>query len=517
MGRKTKTLSVAVYVITCATMASAEVEMPGILSDDMVLQRELPVPIWGTAAPGEKVVISFDGQKIETTAGNDRAWMVRLAPLETSKVGKKLTVEGSNTITFSDVLVGEVWLASGQSNMAGKFAPAKGRTLDPSAFENDHSGFRFSSKNGPWEPFNEETQAKCSRVAYYFGMKLYEELGVPVGVINRATSGSPIQSWMSVEAAEEIRGETGIPVHWRDPQNPDRAATEYDQWIEPILPVCFRGVVWYQGERNAKTLTGWEYGDLLTHLIKSWRATWAERSGTNPRNFPFYFVQVPTQTGASDSTAEWAWLRDRMRRTMNSVDNTGMAVFYDHGPNLHPEEKQVAGERLALWALARDYGKDIVCCGPLLDKVAIEDNRALLSFHHVGGGLKNKSGDKNLKFFEIAGEDGDYVDAKAWIEGDTVVVQNKEVPEPVYVRYLFTKAEPDPEVSLINAEGLPASPFMTDDFEPEHRGLDIAKEAMRKWSMEELEDSRRKLAAARAKKERRRKATLEERRNKKKE
>ena len=145
MGRQTKTLSVAVYVITFATMASAEVEMPGIFSDDMVLQRELPVPIWGTAALGEKVVVSFDGQKIETTAGNDRAWMVRLAPLETSKEGKTLRIEGSNAIAFSNVLVGEVWLASGQSNMAGKFAPAKGRTLDPSVFERDHTGFRFSS------------------------------------------------------------------------------------------------------------------------------------------------------------------------------------------------------------------------------------------------------------------------------------------------------------------------------------------------------------------------------------
>jgi len=495
---------VVMAVVLGAAAASADVDMPEIFSDHMVLQRELPVPIWGTAAPGEKVVVSFDGQRLETTAGDDGAWMVTLAPLTTSKVGKTLIVKGSNTVRFSDVLVGEVWLASGQSNMAGKFAPAKGRTLDASVFTKDHSGFRFSAKNGPWQRFNETTQANCSRVAYYFGMKLYEELGIPIGMINRATSGSPIQSWMSAEAAEAIRKQCRIPRHWRDPRNPDRAASQYDEWIEPILPVCFRGVIWYQGERNAKTLTGWEYDKLLAHLIETWRVTWAERSGTPLRSFPFYFVQVPTQTGPTDLTAEWPWLRDRMRRVLGSVDHTGMAVFYDYGPDLHPENKRVAGERLALWALAKDYGKDIVCSGPLLDQVRIDGGRAVLSFRYVGGGLRNKFGGKNLKFFEIAGKDGNYVDAKAWIEGDTVVVQSKDVPNPVYVRYLFRKAEPDPEVSLVNAEGLPASPFMTDDFEPKHRSFDIVKDAMRDWSREEFEQARKAAAEQKTKRQQRR-------------
>ena len=214
---------VMMSVLSVAAVASADVQMPQVFSDRMVLQRELPVPVWGVAAPGEKVVVSFENQKIETTAGDDGAWMITLAPLSMSKTGKTLTIEGTNTVTFTDVLVGEVWLASGQSNMAGKFAPSKGRVLDTSRIDRDHLGFRFCSKNGPWQAFDEKTQANCSRVAYYFGMKLYEELGVPIGMINRATSGSPIQSWMSAEVTEEIRQRCGIPSHWRDPQKPNTA------------------------------------------------------------------------------------------------------------------------------------------------------------------------------------------------------------------------------------------------------------------------------------------------------
>jgi sialate O-acetylesterase len=238
---------------------------------------------------------------------------------------------------------------------------------------------------------------------------------------------------------------------------------QFTAWLDPIAPVAMRGVVWYQGERNAKTSTGWEYRDLLPHLITTWRTLWADRAAAEVRAFPFYFVQVPTQ--AADG--EWPWLRDGMRRAVDKVENTGMAVFYDYGPGLHPENKQPAGRRLALWALANDYGqKDLVHCGPLLDEVRIEDGRAVLTFKHVGGGLKSASGTKELKFFEIAGKDGRYVDADARLEGDTVVVRSDKIAEPVYVRYLFRKPEPGPEVSLLNAEGLPASPFITDDFKP---------------------------------------------------
>lgn len=316
---------------------------------------------------------------------------------------------------------------------------------------------------------SEETQKNCSRVGYYFGMKLYEELDIPIGLIQCATSGTPIQSWMPASTAEKIRKDLGIPEHWGDPQKPDRAHVEYDEWIKPILPVSFRGVIWYQGERNAKTQTGWEYKALLPCLINSWRETWAAEAGTPPRAFPFYYVQVPSQAEG----AEYPWLRDSMRRVLDTTENTGMAVFYDYGPSLHPDNKKPAGERLALWALAKDYGQtDLVHCGPLLDKVTIDGSKAVLSFTHIGGGLKNNTGEKNLKFFEIAGADAVYAPATAEIVGNTVVVESAEIKNPVYVRHLFWKGEPNAEFSLMNAEGIPAASFITDDLKPERIPLE---------------------------------------------
>lgn len=456
------------FITTCAvaytSMAFAEVKVPNIFSDNMVLQRELPVPVWGTALPGEKVSLSFDGQTLKTTADSSGKWMVKLAPLNTSKIEKKMTIKGSNTITFNGVLVGEVWLCSGQSNMADSFNPQEKRAIDPKYFMMDLSSFRFSTKNG-WDKITPETQQLVSRVAFYFGIELYKELDIPIGLILRYNSGTPIQAWMPKDASEVIRKELNIPADWNDLNDIRNPAVQFDDKIAPIVPVAFRGTIWYQGERNAKAQTGWEYRYLLPFLIKTWRELWATRAETKLRNFPFYYVQIPAQESPVD--AEWPWLRDAMRRVLDVSKNTGMAVFYDYGPSLHPENKEPAGHRLVLWALAKNYGRtNLVYSGPLLDKVRIMGNKAVLTFKHVGGGLKNKSDGKALKFFEIAGEDGKYTAANAWIEGETVVVQSQQISAPVYVRYLFRKLEPDSEVSLINAEGLPASSFITDEYMP---------------------------------------------------
>jgi sialate O-acetylesterase len=374
-----------------------------------------------------------------------------------------MTVKGSNSIAFKGVVVGEVWLCSGQSNMAGRFVENKGRAIDPKVFEMDLSGFRFNTRQG-WSVLSQKTQNQLSCVAYFFGLELYKELDIPIGLIQSYNSATPIQAWMPLKASEVIRKELGIPEGWNDIADNRNPAVQFNDKIAPLVPAAFRGVIWYQGERNAKAFTGWEYRWLLPFHIKTWRELWATQAGTPLRNFPFYYVQVPTQESPLDG--EWPWLRDGMRRALDLTENTGMAVFYDYGPGLHPENKEPSGQRLALWALAKDYGRDIVYSGPLLDEVRIDGAKAVLSFKHVGGGLKNRSGGKKLRFFEIAGADGNYVAADAWIEGDTVVVQSKQVSAPVYVRYLFRKPAPDPEVSLINAEGLPASSFMTDDFKP---------------------------------------------------
>lgn len=501
MSLRTGTLLVVICANMCASTAFADVKMPEVFTNNMVLQRELPVPVWGTAAPGEKVSVAFAGQILSTVAGDDGKWMVKLVPMETSNTNRVMTIQGSNTIRLSNVLVGEVWFCSGQSNMAGKFTKAKGRALPPEAFEKDLTRFRFCPWNGGWRALDANTQNFISMVAYYFGIELYNELDIPIGLVIRSTSGTPIQAWMSKEVTEAIRKRLDIPEDWGDGGENHLPGAQYAKGIDPIAPFAIRGVIWYQGERNAKTGTGWEYRYLLPHMIESWRELWATRSDTPLRNFPFYSVQVPVQA----AEGEWPWLRDAFRRSVKAVENSGIAVFYDYGPALHPPNKEPCGKRLALWALAKDYGRnDLVHCGPLLDEVKIKGEKAILTFTHVGGGLKSASGGTELRFFEIAGKDGKYVAADAWIDGETVVVQSKQIAKPVYVRYLFRKPEPDPEVSLLNAEGLPASPFLTDDFKP----VRIAPEVMKKtpsnaktpMTDEERKERRRKKREARKKK-----------------
>ncbi|MBK1792288.1 sialate O-acetylesterase [Persicirhabdus sediminis] len=457
-----KTLLIISYLSSLGSLF-ADVKLAPIFADHMVLQRDMPVPIWGTADADEKVEVSFAGQTLATQADAEGNWKVKFEPLESSKVGADLRVAGSNTITLKNVVVGEVWLCSGQSNMAGRFNEQKGRRMDPAVFESDVSGLRFLTRQG-WRELNERSQSQISAVAFYFAYELYQQLDVPVGLLQRYNSATPIQAWMPKEKAEEIRQELGIPAGWNDVHEIRNPGVQFEDKIADIIPVAMRGVIWYQGERNAKAKTGWEYDRLLAFHIKTWRDLWAVKAGGAKRDFPFYYVQVPTQETPVD--AEWPWLRDRMRRALDLSPNTGMAVFYDYGPSLHPDNKEPAGQRLALWALANDYGKDIVYSGPLLDEVKYADGKAILSFKHVGGGLKNKSGEKQLKFFEIAGPDGNYQPALAEIVGDTVVVSNESITEPANVRYLFRKPSPDAELSLINAAGLPASSFMTDDNKP---------------------------------------------------
>ncbi|MCF7848245.1 MAG: hypothetical protein K9M45_05285 [Kiritimatiellales bacterium] len=458
-------LFIALTVMAIASLVSAEVKVAEIFTDNMVLQRELPVPVWGTAVAGEKITVSFAGQAVGTTADDTGTWMVTLEPLKTSAEGRTMTVNGSNAVTFNNVVVGEVWLCSGQSNMGGTLKEHEQEIIVSKGKEIDLTRYRYLNRNEGWLPINGDTYSLLSRVSYYYGIKLYEELNedgikVPVGLVPRARSGSAIQSWMPKSAAEKIRKKTAIPEGWNADKAHHEPGNQFAEQLDMIIPYAIRGAIWYQGESNKGE--PWEYRHLLPHLIETWRNIWAVRSGSGLRRFPFYYVQVPVQ----NKQPGWPVLRDSMRRVLDVTENTGMAVFYDYGPEVHPPIKEPVGTRLALWALAKDYGRDIVCSGPLLDNVQIKDGTAVLSFRHVGGGLKNKSGGENLRFFEIAGKDGKYVQANAWIEGDTVVVQSDQIPAPATVRYLFRKPLPDPAVSLINAEGLPASPFITDDIRP---------------------------------------------------
>ena len=460
----------AVFLLACTcipTTASADIVLPKVFSEGMVLQRDLPVPIWGTADPGEAVTVQFAGQQHSTTAGENGKWMIKLEPLSTSSKGSRLTVKGLNELILNVVLVGEVWLCSGQSNMADSFNPNKNRFIPAEILNSDLSRFRVSTPRG-WEGINEKSQRSISRVGFYFGYELYQKLDIPIGLVLRYNSGTPIQAWLPKMQSEVIRKRLNIPADWNDEQENRNPGVQFEDKISPIIPFAFRGVVWYQGERNAKAFTGWEYKELLPFLIQTWREIWAKSAKTDVRDFPFYYVQVPTQakptTNRSGQTSnEWPWLRDGMRRALDQSVNTGMAVFYDHGPSLHPVEKRHAGERLSLWALAKDYGKtDIVFSGPLLKNVSISNQQATLTFDHIGSGLANAEGGDQLNYFEISGADGKYFDADARIVNDSVVVSSPSVSNPVHVRYLFRKPNPDPKISLINLEGLPASPFITD-------------------------------------------------------
>lgn len=461
---------IAICLSVSTATTRAEVVLPSIFSNNMVLQRELSVPIWGTADADEEVTVTFAGQIKRTRANTDGVWMVRLDPLETSRTGKTLIVEGKNHIEFSDVLVGEVWLCSGQSNMADSFNSSKNRFIEAEYFDKGLTLMRVSTRQG-WTGIDERTQRTISRVGFYFGEKLYRELDVPVGLILRYNSGTPIQAWIPEDQCEVVRKRLGIPVGWNDIQENRNPGVQFADKIEPIVPFCFRGVIWYQGERNAKAQTGYEYRQLLPFMIENWRQLFTSSSisldgAAQYRRFPFYYVQVPTQ----DATGEWPWLRDSMRRVLEMTENTGMAVFYDHGPSLHPDNKKVAGERLALWALAKDYGRaDLPYSGPLLRSIEYRGNTAELSFDHVAQGLRNATGSPlSLDFFEIAGSNGNYVPATAKIHGDQVHVSSPLITNPKYVRYLFRKSDPNPAISLMNSAGLPASSFITDNFKP-HR------------------------------------------------
>ena len=468
---------VAITLATFLSSLSAEVSLSKMFGSKMVLQRERPVAVWGQADPGEAVALSFAGQERSTKADAQGDWRILLEPLEASKEGQQMTVRGpANEIILNNVLVGEVWLCAGQSNMAGRFS--KGHSIPDEAFAHGLQHMRFHDRKS-WGGVDKKSQNRLSRVAFFFGYELYKELDVPIGLIPRHNGGTPVQAWMSKQDAEAIRTQLGIEPDWREEAKKQRApGYQYRDKIEHVIPFTFRGAIWYQGERNAKGQTAWEYDRLFAHFIESWRKDWGERSGLPAYKFPFYYIQIPTDIHMRGY--EFPWLRDRQRRALEITENTGMAIFWEQGPGLHPANKHLAGKRLALLALANDYGQsELVQSGPLLDKVQFENGTARLSFTHTGSGLRERNGKSELDYFELAGADLVYQPATARIDADTVLVSSDQVTAPKYVRYLFNVYEGVTEsaeggkgdagggiFSLMNAEGIPASAFITDDAKP---------------------------------------------------
>jgi sialate O-acetylesterase len=479
----------AIVVIT-SSILRADVKLPAIVSDGMVLQQGINVPLWGWADEGEAVTVQFLDQKVAATAKDGR-WIVRLKPL---KAGGPftLTISGKNKIELKNVLVGEVWICSGQSNMQwtlknttdgdAEIAKANYPMIRLFTVPRLESETPVSDVKSKWNETSPETVAGFSAVGYYFGRDLHKARNVPIGLINNAVGGSPAESWTKSgllkanaeykqffdtyaqgmeryqkaleqhkEAAEKAKAD-GKPAP-RAPGKPWMPAGLYNGMLAPIMPFAIRGAIWYQGESNAGR--AYQYRRLFPDMIRNWRADWGQG------DFPFLLVQLAAFGPNSPKLGEsdWAELREAQSMTLTTVPKTGMAVAIDVGDinDIHPRNKQPVGSRLALAARAVAYGEKLVHSGPVYQSVKITGNKAILNFAHTGAGLEARGGE--LKGFIVAGEDEVWHEAKAEIKGNNIEVVSDKVAKPVAVRYGWAKY---PECNLYNKEGLPASPFRTD-------------------------------------------------------
>ena len=490
--------------------ANAELKLARLFSDHMVLQRDVAVPVWGTAKPAESVTVEFQGQKKTAEADASGRWMVRLDALSANAEPAVMKIRGaSESAEVQDVLVGEVWLGSGQSNMAMTVDRAKNFEKEAAAAKFPRIRMFTERSNGSDKPQTEamgnwticspESVGRFSATLYFFGREIHRELDVPVGLINSSVGGTPIEAWISPEAQksnaelkplvdklvqnDEVDPALARAAHekalerWRGlaekaraegkpaPRRPkDPVATRARQGglgglfngkIAPLIPFAVRGVLWYQGEANSDPSKAVYYQYQLPLLIADWRARWGS-------DLPFAWVQLPNFGGPG---RDWPVVREAMLKTLKTP-KTGMAITIDIGEekDIHPKNKQDVGKRLALWALADVYGrKDVVGSGPLPAGSEIKGREIVVSFRHAAG-LKS-AGD--VEGFTIAGEDRQWKQARARIDGERVVVSSPDVEKPAAVRYGWSNF---PRCTLMNGAGLPASPFRTDDW------VDAAKE-----------------------------------------
>jgi sialate O-acetylesterase len=456
--------------------ATDKLALASIFSDHMVLQRDMKVPVWGTAKPGAKVSVELDENDAKTAeADADGKWKVALDPLEAGGPHTLTVSAGDEALKLTDVLVGEVWIASGQSNM--EWSVEKSKDPDAEIAVADWPEIRFidvpnqtadkprdSFESAGWQACKPETIRKFSAVAYYFGRDLHEKLNVPIGLIGCNWGGTIMEAWTSREALEAsptfapaVTAADAPPKTAQDadrrkqaPQN--QPAALFNGMISTVIPYAIRGAIWYQGEGNAGRHQ--QYAELSKLMIADWRNRWGQGE------FPFLLVQLAAYEPGGDN---WPFLREAQLRTLE-VPNTGMAVAIDIGDktDIHPQNKQDVGARLALAARAVAYGEDIVHSGPAFREMKADNGAIRLSFDHVGGGLRAKS--EPLKGFAIAGADGKFFPAEARIDGAQIVVSSAAVAQPTAVRYNWAAY---PDGNLYNAEGLPAVPFRTDGVERE--------------------------------------------------
>lgn len=487
----------------------AQIKLPALISDGMVLQQRSQVALWGWASPGETIIITpgWSSKKITATTGADGKWMATVA---TSKAGGPYTLEfsGSNSIRVNNVLLGEVWLASGQSNM--EFFVGKTPNASYTGVSNysevkkdaEHPLIRMidvpnkvadepqTDFTGDWKTCSAKTVDTFSAVAYFFALEVNKATGYPVGIINSTWGGTPAEAWTRREYLEKDAGlseivkryekalavypeenekykvrlaswqadtstrKGGIPRPPMGPKSNGSPSKLYNGMIAPLIPYTLKGTIWYQGESNADR--AWQYRKLFPAMISNWRKDFKNK------DLPFYFVQISPHRSQNPE------IRDAQLEVFRTTANTGIAVTTDNGDSLdiHPRNKELVGKRLALWALHNQYGKkNIITSGPLYRSMKVEGNRIRLFFDY-GKDLQVKG--EALNEFMIAGEDQQFVPAKAVIEGNSVVVWSDSVKQPKAVRFAWRNV---PKPNLFNGAGLPASPFRTDNWKLPTEGI----------------------------------------------
>jgi sialate O-acetylesterase len=509
----------AILVVGLAATAWADVKLPPFFSDHMVLQRETKAPIWGTAAPGEKVTVKFRDQEQQVTADAAGNWRAELAGLKAGGPDE-LTVSGTNTVKFSDVLVGEVWVGSGQSNMAGNVGGyAKGDTVLAELAAKEFPKIRGCSARGAWKVATPQNNPSFSAILFAFAVRLHEGIDMPVGMMLGAVGGTPSGAWLSEEALASDPAcqkqiseyattydtvlkdyEARIVPAWEKavadakaankpapnkPQAPGKPGTAngqpagylYKAHIQPLVGYGIRGVLWDQGESRT-AIGGVDQYTLMGALIRGWRKEW------NAGDFAFIYVQKPSGGGpawdknnpvtshAEEFAPQPAGQPGKLPTTYGSdggyVDNhvrimkypnVGMAISTDLGAGIHPANKSGYGSRAATVALGMTYGKPVEYYGPIYAGHEIEAGKVRIKFTHVGKGLAIAHSEK-LQGFVIAGDDQNFVWADAVIDGDAVVVSSPQVPKPAAVRYAWSGRHP--WANLFNKDGLPAVTFRTD-------------------------------------------------------
>lgn len=504
--KRFKSLWVAAVLSIGWVQIAAALSVPAYIGDGMVVQRDKPVILRGWAEPGAAVSVLFAGDAVKVKAGADGAWTAELPARPAGGPFEIVFIEGEARLVVKDVLVGDVWICSGQSNMVW---PVSSTTDAEEAKTSDLPRLRAFATTaqpaatpqadlpGEWSQAVGETVLKWSGTGFYFGRKLHRELDVPIGLLFVAWGGTPAEAWLPIEDLRKLdftepwlrdntvegytarypellknheaqkerltaAGNTEALKKLRKPAtpetNPQLAAVQYNNRIAPLVGFPVRGAIWYQGESNANGLRSVQYGDLMTALIQTWRGLWKDE-------FPFGVVQLTAfrapQTEPVEPASTWAAVREQQMKIVRAVPKTGLAVIIDLGEadDIHPSRKTGVGERLADWALCEVYGrKDLASSGPLYRSMKKSGSEIRIAFDHAAG-LRADSGE--VLSLAIAGADRVWKSAKGRIENDELIVASPEVPDPVAVRYGWAD---NPPCNLFNGADHPASPFRTDDW-----------------------------------------------------